>query len=162
MALSLDEKTLYVADSNSSFQSQTSVRSVWAFDVEAAGSMVSRPRLVYQAESGWPDGIRVSRTGLLFVAVAGGADVVDPQSGLLLGKINTPGDIVFNLEPATGERDGVWLLTGNKAIYKVTIAEGARRPGVVAATREQIGGMAQEYLGSGMGAMQDAYERVMS
>ncbi|KAI7218439.1 hypothetical protein KC333_g3605 [Hortaea werneckii] len=166
LALSVDEGTLYVADSNSSFNSLTSVRNVWAFDVEHQGARLSTPRLVYQAESGWPDGIRVSRSGLLFVAVAGGVDVVAPATGLLLGKINVPGDIVFNLEPADGGgRDGVWLLTGHKAVYKVTIAEGRERVGggddggVVS---EKLGSMAEEYLGGAMGAMQNAYQRVMA
>lgn len=125
--------------------------------------MLSTPRLAYQAESGWPDGIRVSRSGLLFVAVAGGVDVVAPITGLLLGKINVPGDIVFNLEPARGERDGVWLLTGHKAIYKVTIAEGRKKDGgggVVVS--EKVGSMAEEYFGGAMGAMQNAYQRVMA
>ncbi|KAI7301207.1 hypothetical protein KC315_g16778 [Hortaea werneckii] len=167
LALSVDEGTLYVADSNSSFNSLTSVRNVWAFDVEHEGAMLSTPRLVYQAESGWPDGIRVSRSGLLFVAVAGGVDVVAPATGLLLGKINVPGDIVFNLEPADGggREEGVWLLTGHKAVYKVTIAEGRKRVGggddggVVS---ERLGSMAEEYLGGAMGAMQDAFQRVLA
>ncbi|KAI6900190.1 hypothetical protein KC318_g6892 [Hortaea werneckii] len=165
LALSVDEQTLYVADSNSSFSSLTSVRNVWAFDVEHQGAVLSTPRLVYQAESGWPDGIRVSRSGLLFVAVAGGVDVVAPATGLLLGKINVPGDIVFNLEPADGgERDGVWLLTGNKAVYKVTIAEGRKRDEEFGggAMSEKVGSMAEEYLGGAMGAMQNAYQRVMA
>ncbi|KAI7193873.1 hypothetical protein KC363_g2463 [Hortaea werneckii] len=164
LALSVDEKTLYVADSNSSFSSPASVRNVWAFDVEQKGAILSNPRLVYQAESGWPDGVRVSRSGLLFVAVAGGVDVVAPATGLLLGKINVPGDIVFNLEPASGERDGVWLLTGSKAIYKVTIAEGRKRDGVFGGgvVSEEVGSMAVQYLDGAMGAMQNAYQRVLA
>ncbi|KAI7458080.1 hypothetical protein KC364_g10559 [Hortaea werneckii] len=165
LALSVDEKTLYVADSNSSFSSPTSVRNVWAFDVEHQGAILGNPRLVYQAESGWPDGVRVSRSGLLFVAVAGGVDVVVPTTGLLLGKINVPGDIVFNVEPAGGERDGVWLLTGSKAVYKATIAEGRKRDGGVGSggvVSEEVGSMAEQYLGGAMGAMQNAYQRVMA
>lgn len=109
----------------------------------------------------------MSRSGLLFVAVAGGVDVVAPATGLLLGKINVPGDIVFNLEPADGgaREEGVWLLTGHKAVYKVTIAEGRKRVGggddggVVS---ERLGSMAEEYLGGAMGAMQDAFQRVLA
>ncbi|GAB1731978.1 hypothetical protein NU195Hw_g231t1 [Hortaea werneckii] len=166
LALSVDEKTLYVADSNSTFNSLTSVRNVWAFDVEHQGAILANPRLVYQAESGWPDGVRVSRSGLLFVAVAGGVDVVAPATGLLLGKINVPGDIVFNVEPAGGERDGVWLLTGSKAVYKATIAEGRKRAGGLGGdgvvVSEKVGMMAEQYLGGAMGAMQNAYQRVMA
>ncbi|TKA63351.1 hypothetical protein B0A55_10078 [Friedmanniomyces simplex] len=125
LALSPDESVLYVADSNSSLYSGahlTSVRNVWAFDYR--GGMLRHPRLVYQVESGWPDGLRVTREGLLMVAVAGGVDVVDPANGLLLGKINTPGDIIFNVEPVRGKSGGVWILTGKRHIYKVTIAVG--------------------------------------
>lgn len=121
LALSADEKTLYVADSNSSCLGLASQRAVFAFDIRQGG-LLDSPRLVYQVESGWPDGLRVTENGLLVVAVAGGVDVVDPNTGALLGKIHTPDDIIFNLEPARGK--GVWLLTGEKHIYKATIAEG--------------------------------------
>ncbi|KAK5127637.1 hypothetical protein LTR85_006978 [Meristemomyces frigidus] len=107
LALSTDERTLYVADSNSSYHSPTSVRNVWAFDVQAKGTLLTNQRLVYQAECGWPDGIRVSRNGYLFVSAAGGVDVMEPSTGLLLGKINTPGDIIYNLELASGNAEGV-------------------------------------------------------
>ncbi|KAK4894780.1 hypothetical protein LTR27_007168 [Elasticomyces elasticus] len=125
LALSPDESVLYVADSNSSLNSAShlgSARNVWAFDYSY--SMLSNPRLVYQVESGWPDGLRVTQGGLLMVAVAGGVDVVDPSNGLLLGKINTSGDIIFNLEPVIGKGGGLWMLTGKRHTYKVTIATG--------------------------------------
>jgi gluconolactonase len=58
------------------------------------------------------------------VAALGGVDVVDPTSGALLGKINTPNDIIFNLERVTRQGDyGMWLLTGRDFIYKVLIKE---------------------------------------
>ncbi|KAK5679380.1 hypothetical protein LTS10_008195 [Elasticomyces elasticus] len=130
LALSPNESILYVADSNSSLNSAShlaSARNVWAFDY--SHSMLSNPRLVYQVESGWPDGLRVTQGGLLMVAVAGGVDVVDPSNGLLLGKINTPGDIIFNLEPVIGKGGGVWMLAGKRHIYKVTIATGGVKEG---------------------------------
>lgn len=162
LALSLDERTLYVADSNSSFGSPTSVRNVWAFDVEHSSTILRNPRLVYQAESGWPDGLRVSRNGLLFIAVAGGADVVDPQTGLLLGKIATPGDIILNLEPANGERDGVWLLTGNKAVYKVTLAEGGNNRRSLGEWKGNVGAIAEQHLGRLLCLVQNLYQRAMT
>lgn len=124
LALSRDESILYVADSASTPTSGgdlSSQRNIWAFDYK--GTILSNPRIVYQAESGWPDGIRVTANGYLFIAVAGGVDVIDPSSGLYLGKINTPGDIIFNLQAASGKETGVWLLTGLKHIYKVTLSE---------------------------------------
>lgn len=127
LAFSPDESTLYVADSNSTAGKPinfypASLRNVWAFDVK--GSLLSNPRLIYQTETGWPDGLQVTRNGYVLAAVLGGVDVIDPASGLLLGKINTPGDLIFNIErgPVQGN-NGVWLLTGQKYIYKVAIQE---------------------------------------
>lgn len=120
LALSPDESVLYVADSNSSSNALDSQRGVWAFDNRHTGPL-ENPRLVHLVEGGWPDGLRTTKKGLLFAAIYGGVDVVDPQSGLLLGRINTPGDIIYNLEPARGK--GQWLLTGRDFIYKATIKE---------------------------------------
>ncbi|KAJ5293773.1 hypothetical protein N7508_008594 [Penicillium antarcticum] len=127
LAFSPDELTFYVADSNSTSgkpmsHSPSSLRNVWAFDVK--GSILSNPRLVYSTEAGWPDGLQVTRNGYLMVAALGGIDVVDPASGALLGKINTPDDIIFNLERGPRQGDyGMWLLTGRDFIYKVLIQE---------------------------------------
>lgn len=121
-----------MADSSSTDNKFDSQRAVFAFDAIDHGmglQTFGSPRLVYQVESGWPDGVRVTGSGLLMVGVAGGADVVDPRSGALLGKINTPDDIIFNLEPARGK--GVWLLTGQKHIYKASIKEGPVVPAQV-------------------------------
>ncbi|KAJ6033710.1 hypothetical protein N7444_011481 [Penicillium canescens] len=127
LAFSPDGSTFYVADSNSTSgkpmsHSPFSLRNVWAFDVK--GSILSNPRLIYSNEAGWPDGLQVTRKGYLMVAALGGVDVVDPTSGALLGKINTPNDIIFNLERGPRQRDyGMWLLTGRDFIYKVLIKE---------------------------------------
>ncbi|KAJ6005675.1 hypothetical protein N7451_003619 [Penicillium sp. IBT 35674x] len=123
LAFSNDGSTLYVADSNSTAGRPlgfhpASLRNVWAFDVR--GSSLSNARLVHQTESGWPDGLQVTQDGYLLVAVLGGVDVIDPYSGILLGKINTPDDIIFNLErgPQQGNQQ-MWLLTGQNYIYKL-------------------------------------------
>ncbi|KAF2765723.1 calcium-dependent phosphotriesterase [Teratosphaeria nubilosa] len=126
LALSPDERTLYIANSNSSLGSPSSTRDVYAFDVSASGTQLTNQRLVYQAAEGFPDGIRVSKGGYLFVASAGGVNVVDPRTGVVMGRVNTPGDVVFNLE-AVGM--GGWVLTGNKHIYKVTMVESGKGQG---------------------------------
>lgn len=157
LALSVDGSTLFVADSNSSLKAPTSVRNVIAFDY--SHSMLRNPRLVYQAEDGWPDGIRVSQNGFLFIAVANGVDVVNPNTGLLLGKINTPDDIIYNLEPASA-RPGVWLFTGGKKIYKVTLAEpgkaelGCHR---LKNALAQYGGMVRKYVNAAQSQMRMMY-----
>ncbi|KAL1849967.1 hypothetical protein Plec18170_007063 [Paecilomyces lecythidis] len=127
LAFSPDGSTLYVADSNSTSGNPlshypASLRNVWAFDVK--GSILSNPRLIYQTEAGWPDGLQVTRNGYVLVAALGGVDVIDPTSGLLLGKINAPNDIIFNLERGPRRGDyGMWLLTGRDYVYKVLMKE---------------------------------------
>ncbi|KAJ5106767.1 hypothetical protein N7456_003442 [Penicillium angulare] len=127
LALSPDESTLYVADSNSTAGRPiafhpASLRNIWAFDVK--GSVLSNARIVYFTESGWPDGLQVTKRGYLLVAVLGGVDIINPESGILLGKVNTPGDIIFNIErgPQRGNQ-AMWLLTGESYIYKLMISE---------------------------------------
>ncbi|KAF2161480.1 hypothetical protein M409DRAFT_28209 [Zasmidium cellare ATCC 36951] len=149
LALSADEKTLYVADSNSSSLELSSQRAVFAFDIRQGG-LLDSPRLIYQVESGWPDGLRVTVSGLLVIAIAGGADCVDPNTGALVGRINTPDDIIFNLEPARGK--GFWLLTGKKHIYKATIKEGpveswvAGNPPIIHQALNKIAGLWKKEL----------------
>ena len=144
LALSSDEKTLYVADSNSTSGKpisvwDDSVRNVYAFDWDESRLLLSNKRLVHVVERGWPDGLRITqaRDGkeLLLAAGMGGVDVVDVSrggAGVLLGKFNVGDDVIFNLEPVSGKSaragktkdKGVWLLTGRKGVYKVTIAAG--------------------------------------
>lgn len=127
LAFSPDGSTFYVADSNSTSGKPmshyaASLRNVWAFDVK--GSILSNPRMIYQTEAGWPDGLQVTRNGYVMVAALGGVDIIDPTSGLLLGKINTPDDIIFNLERGPRRGDyGMWLLTGQNYIYKIIMKE---------------------------------------
>lgn len=119
LAFSGDGSVLYVADSNSSFRDAASVRNIIAFDVK--GTLLSNPRLIFQNEVGWPDGLRVTQNGYLIIASQGAADIVDPNTGVLLGKINCPNDTIFNVEPIPGT--GIWFLTGTNFVYKVTLAE---------------------------------------
>ncbi|EME85711.1 uncharacterized protein MYCFIDRAFT_119346, partial [Pseudocercospora fijiensis CIRAD86] len=86
LALSPDQKTLYVADSLSTSFVLSAQRAIWAFDYSQTGPLTNH-RLLYQVESGWPDGLRVTKSGLVLSAVYGGVDVVHPQTGLVIGKI---------------------------------------------------------------------------
>ena len=142
LALSSDEKTIYVADSNSTSGKpigvwEDSVRNIFAFDFDEQHLSFSNKRLVHVVERGWPDGVRVTKSkegkDLLLVASMGGVDVVDVGrggAGILLGKFNVGDDIIFNLEPVKGKSarggsakdKGTWFLTGKKAVYKVEIS----------------------------------------
>lgn len=89
IALSPDEKTLYVANSDPA-------KAYWlAFDLAADGKLANA-RVLYDAtalvgkegEAGLPDGFKVSKSGLLFATGPGGVWVLTPQ-GKALGKIRT-------------------------------------------------------------------------
>lgn len=121
LALSPDERKLYVADSNASMNALSSERGVWAFDVPRRGGPLENPRLLYLRESGTPDGVRTTKTGLVVIAGYGGVEFVDPVTGFVLGRINAPDDVIYNVQAAKGK--GAWLLTGRDHIYKASIVE---------------------------------------
>ena len=85
LAFSPDEKTLYVCD--------TAKYHVRAFEVEPSGDLKPGPGRVAAVldpgEPGGPDGIKVDRAGRLYVAVALGIWVFEPD-GALLGIIRLP------------------------------------------------------------------------
>lgn len=93
IALSPDEKTLYVACSDPK-------RAVWyAFDVQPDGQ-VGKPRVLFDATAwvgqrkGLPDGMKVDSAGNLFATGPGGVLVLTPQ-GRHLGTID-PGEATAN------------------------------------------------------------------
>jgi gluconolactonase len=85
LAFSPDERTLYVCD--------TARYHVRAFDVEPSGSLrVGSSRVFVRldpGQPGGPDGMKVDQDGRLYVAVALGVWVFEPD-GRLLGIIATP------------------------------------------------------------------------
>jgi gluconolactonase len=85
LALSPDERTLYVCD--------TARYHVRAFDVETSGSLrVGSSRVFVRldpGQPGGPDGMKVDQDGRIYVAVALGVWVFEPD-GRLLGIIATP------------------------------------------------------------------------
>lgn len=85
LAFSPDERTLYICD--------TARYHVRAFEMTTTGTLVvDSGRIVCQldpGEPGGPDGMKVDREGRLYVAVALGVWVFDPD-GSLLGILATP------------------------------------------------------------------------
>ena len=85
LALSPDERTLYVGD--------TATQTLWAYEIAADGS-ASDMRLVIDLKvdglSGNVDGVRVDRNGLVYLTCPGGICVVDPAMGMLLERMATP------------------------------------------------------------------------
>ncbi|MFO0956287.1 MAG: SMP-30/gluconolactonase/LRE family protein [Isosphaeraceae bacterium] len=83
LAFSPDERTLYVCD--------TARYHVRAFDVSAEGSLSNGRVFAVQdpGENGGPDGMKVDREGRIYVAVALGIWVYEPD-GTLLGILGMP------------------------------------------------------------------------
>ncbi|KAJ6562838.1 hypothetical protein DFH09DRAFT_1364341 [Mycena vulgaris] len=64
-------------------------RTIYAYALSPTTGLPISRRTVAVVESGFTDGIRVSASGLIFVALFGGVDVYHPD-GTRLGKINIP------------------------------------------------------------------------
>jgi gluconolactonase len=88
VALSPDQKTLYIA------QSDPEKARYYAFDLDEKGQVISGKVLfnatALQSESrkGLPDGLKVHSSGILFATGPGGVLVINPE-GKLLGTILT-------------------------------------------------------------------------
>jgi gluconolactonase len=117
LALSPDEKTLYVGQSDSDAP-------LWrAFDIHADGSL-GKGRVVFNAKKlaeagrkGSPDGIKVDANGNLLATGPGGVLVLTPE-GEHLGTIMT-GDVVSNC--AFGDDGSTLYMTSNHAVCRVKL-----------------------------------------
>ena len=127
VALSPDEKTLYVAN--------TQGEAIIAFDLDANGD-AKNPRdfarlTLPPAQGGRPatsgaDGIAVDEKGRLFVATTVGVQVLSPQGGLL-GVIAMP-KAPQNLAFGGGPKRHVLYVMGRGAVYRIaTLTQGPNR-----------------------------------
>ncbi len=122
LTLSIDEKTLYVGDTEGEF--------VYAFDMGADGRVSNKrqfARLV-EPEKGSlgprsrADGIAIDAMGRLYVSTAAGIQVVDPR-GKHLGVIRLP-SVARNVAFGGPGRQTLYL-TALESLYRVqTLAEG--------------------------------------
>jgi gluconolactonase len=130
IAISPDDKTLYVIDSNPAAGGN---RKIWAFDVSADGKPANQ-RLVYDFGKGrGGDGMRLDMNGNLWVAagisykrsagettdVPPGIYVITPQ-GKLLGRIPIGEDLLTNLAFGGPERKTLYITAG-KTVYKIPV-----------------------------------------
>jgi gluconolactonase len=130
IAITPDDKTLYVIDSN---PKENGNRKIWAFDVSTDGKP-AKQRLVYDFGKGrGGDGMRLDMNGNLWVAagisykrspfettdVPPGIYVMTPQ-GKLLGRIPIGEDLLTNLAFGGPERKTLYITAG-KAVYKVPV-----------------------------------------
>jgi gluconolactonase len=126
IALSPDEKTLYVANSDPQ-------RPVWmAFDLDANAGTVSRPRVFFDAKAlvdrklkGLPDGLKVDRMGNLWATGPGGVLVIAPD-GKHLGTLNT-GQATANC--GWGDDGSTLYITADMYLCRIHTRARGRLPG---------------------------------
>jgi gluconolactonase len=121
VALSPDERTLYVAESNEQKPQ------VWAFDLKSDGT-VANPRTFFDASAlaakklkGLPDGLKVDQRGNIWLGGPGGILVISPQ-GKHLGTILT-GEATANC--AWGDDGSTLYFTADMYLCRIrTLARG--------------------------------------
>ncbi|MEE2790437.1 MAG: SMP-30/gluconolactonase/LRE family protein [Acidobacteriota bacterium] len=121
IALSPDEQTLYVANSDAE-------NMVWmAYDLDASGT--SNPRVFYdvndQAAPGAADGMKVDTTGNIFATGPGGVWVFAPD-GTHLGTI-MPGEVTANV--GWGDDGRTLYMTGSTSLYRIRLETQGLLPG---------------------------------
>lgn len=127
IALSPDERTLYLADTLGEW--------VLAFDVDADGAVSGQRRFARligyrQSETGprsGADGLAVDAEGRVYVASSAGVEVFSPR-GEALGVLELP-KAPQNLAFAGSNRDTLYVV-GRGSVYRVaTLTRGPDRPG---------------------------------
>jgi len=125
LTLSLDERTLFVDDTEGEY--------VYAFGVLPDGGVANKREFVRLLEleqapvagRSWADGMAVDSIGRLYVATRSGIQVIDPR-GVHLGTIRV-GSTVRNLAFA-GPRRQTLYVTGIESLYRIQmLSEGPSR-----------------------------------
>lgn len=124
LAFSLDETTLYIADSAFSHD-KNAPHHIRALDVADDGSL-SNSRVFADITPGLPDGFRLDTDGNIWTSAADGVHCYTPD-GTLLGKILIP-EVVANLTFG-GPRRNRLFITATTSLYSVYVAAtGAQTP----------------------------------
>ena len=121
IALSPDESTLYVANSDAE-------NKVWmAYEIDDAGA--SNARVFYdvndQTEPGAADGLKVDRAGNLFATGPGGVWIIAPD-GTHLGTIKT-GEVTANV--GWGDDGRTLYMTSSTSLYRIRLTTEGHIPG---------------------------------
>jgi xylono-1,5-lactonase len=117
-AMSPDGRTLYHAD--------TMQRMVYAFDVEADGTLTGKRMFVEIAGSGYPDGMAVDAEGFVWIALYGGARVERyAPDGALVEQVAFPCSNVTKLAFGGADLRTVYATTARKGL---TQAECLQQP----------------------------------
>ncbi|EXJ83584.1 gluconolactonase [Capronia coronata CBS 617.96] len=129
IAFSPDGKTLYISDtgavsgtidprlgSQGATFNTTGKRTIYAFDVTSNGTRVSNKRAFYLAQDWVPDGLKVSREGLVLTGSGHGVDILD-DVGQLLIRIQT--NYTVQNFAWTGQNLSTLWMMGNNGISRV-------------------------------------------
>jgi gluconolactonase len=121
IALSPDERTLYVTDSGANQEPGsyyvTRPHHITAFDV-IGGARLGGERLFAVVTPGFPDGLEVDRDGRVYASSFAGVQIFDP-GGLLLGEIHLPGAVNFCFG---GPEADLLLITTDSAVWAAELA----------------------------------------
>jgi gluconolactonase len=117
IALTPDEMTLFVSNSDPK-------KAIWkAYDFKGDRTLTN-PRIFHDATSmvsdslkGLPDGLKISKKGIIFATGPGGV-LIFKQDGTLLGRIN-PGEATANC--AFGKDEKVLYMTSDMYLCRVTL-----------------------------------------
>ncbi|KAK5091470.1 hypothetical protein LTR05_001653 [Lithohypha guttulata] len=128
IAFTPDGSTLYISDTGAVAGSKaptgyhgasynaTGPATVYAFDVTHNGTRVSNKRAFYLAQSWVPDGLKVSREGLVLTGAGNGVDVLD-DVGQLIMRVQT-NYTVQNFAWVGSDLKELWMM-GNGGISRV-------------------------------------------
>lgn len=116
LAFSLDEKTLFIADSSRS-HFEGANHHVFAFDVQSDGSL-SNQRMFFEIDHGVPDGMRVDEHDNLWCSSGRGVEVIAPN-GELIDHIAVP-EAVANLTFG-GPSGNRLFITATSSLYAITV-----------------------------------------
>jgi gluconolactonase len=118
LAFSPGERVLYVGDSGSIHAPDdydaSRPRRVMAFDV--VNGRVENERLFADDVPGWPDGLKVDRSGRVYVSCETGVLVYAPDARLI-GEIELPGAVNF----AFGRDESVLYVTTDDAVWEARL-----------------------------------------
>ncbi|KAF8864448.1 calcium-dependent phosphotriesterase [Acephala macrosclerotiorum] len=95
----------------------TGKRTVYAFDLTPDGNYITNRRPVWFAQDFIPDGLKVARNGWIVAGTGTGVDIVDPDDGALIVRIQT-NFTVQNFAWAGSDYMDFWLM-GKSGIARV-------------------------------------------
>jgi gluconolactonase len=124
IAFSLDEKLLYVADTEASHNPE-GAHHIRIYEVQG-GKRVGKGRVFAEVSPGIADGFRLDDEGNIWTSAGDGVHCFSPQ-GELLGRIRVP-EVVSNVAFGGPKRNRLFM-TGTTSLYAAYLAvAGAMRP----------------------------------